>query len=364
MVNLLHCKRTFLEEQIKNKQFVCFGAGAQFGKFLKFWVSEDSIDNLLCVVDSNKAGQKIEYLNKSISICTMNQFINDNRCKDFNLIITNLYSCMEIVDNLDQYELFNDRNCFVYHMIDGEYPKQSFDFILNTNPKIDKVIHYCWFGKAEIPEHLQRCINSWKQYCPDYKLVRWDESNYDISKNKYMKDAYDAKKWGFVPDFARLDIIYNYGGFYLDTDVELIKSLDCLRGNEMYCGFENNHFIALGLGFGAVKGHRLIKKMMDMYNTLKFETRYGLPVVSPVYQTEALLGENVQMNNTFQQMDDFTVYPSEVMAPIGSLGIGSGITQKTVSIHHYEGSWVENRLELRKKREEVLKKYYKRTLVI
>ena len=93
---------------------------------------------------------------------------------------------------------------------------------------IPKKIHYCWFGGNPMPEKDKKCIESWKRYCPDYEIIRWDESNYDVSKNRYMKEAYEEKKWGFVPDYARLDIIYNEGGIYLDTDVELVKNLDDL----------------------------------------------------------------------------------------------------------------------------------------
>ena len=91
--------------------------------------------------------------------------------------------------------------------------------------RIPKIIHYCWIGTKEKPESVQYCIESWKKFCPDYEIIEWNESNY-FTKNEYMKEAYEAKKWGFVPDYARLDIIYNYGGIYPDTDVEIIKSFD------------------------------------------------------------------------------------------------------------------------------------------
>ena len=88
---------------------------------------------------------------------------------------------------------------------------------------IPKVIHYCWFGANALPESAIECIESWKQFCPDYEIIQWNETNYDVTKNRYMHEAYQNKKYGFVPDYARLDIIYTHGGIYLDTDVELIK---------------------------------------------------------------------------------------------------------------------------------------------
>ncbi|MCH1948747.1 hypothetical protein MCJ35_05995 [Enterocloster sp. OA13] len=360
MVDLIHCGKKDFADQVKNRKFVCFGAGKRFLKFLKYWVSEENINNILCVIDQNKVNEKMEYLDKDIPIYSMEYFISNNQCDDFILIITNLYDCMEIVGTLDQYALFNDKICFIEYIIDDGYQGQTFNLTTDSASEIDKIIHYCWFGGTEIPGNLQKCIDSWKKYCPDYKIIRWDESNYDVAQNRYMKDAYDAQKWGFVPDFARLDIIYNHGGIYLDTDVELIKSLDVLRKNEMYCGFEDNHYVNLGLGFGAVKGHGLIKRMLDMYDDLIFDIRCGNPTASPVYQTQVLSEEGIQINNTFQRMENVTVYPSEVLSPIGFRRIGSGVTRNTVSIHHYDASWVEDRLKNKENLKKNKDRYFQR----
>ena len=104
---------------------------------------------------------------------------------------------------------------------------------------IPKKIHYCWVGGNSKPPLVKKCIQSWKKYCPDYEIIEWNESNYDISKNIYMKQAYEAKKWAFVTDYMRLDIIYEHGGIYLDTDVELIKNIDDLLSNEAFAGIES-----------------------------------------------------------------------------------------------------------------------------
>ena len=135
---------------------------------------------------------------------------------------------------------------------------------------IPKIIHYCWFGGESLPESAIKCINSWKKFCPDYEIIRWDESNYDVTKNVYMKEAYEAKKWGFVPDYARLDIVYNYGGIYMDTDVELLKPLDDLLGCNAYMGVEKPGIVALGLGFGAEKGNSVIGDLLEEYNDKRF----------------------------------------------------------------------------------------------
>lgn len=124
---------------------------------------------------------------------------------------------------------------------------------------IPKIIHYCWFGRGKYPAIVQKCLKSWQTHCPDYEIKLWNEDNYDIFKATYMAEAYQAKKWAFVSDFARLDIIYHNGGIYLDTDVELIKSLDSLLTLGCFVAADETG-INTGMGFGASKNHQTIKK--------------------------------------------------------------------------------------------------------
>ncbi len=212
---------------------------------------------------------------------------------------------------------------------------------------IPKIIHYCWFGNNPIPEKDLKCIESWRKFCPDYEIKQWDENNYDIKKNKYMYDAYKAEKWGFVPDYARLDIIYNNGGIYLDTDVELVKSLDELLENEAFMGFESVYYVAPGLGFGAEKGHSGIKQMLDAYEKLEFVRPDGsLDLTpSPIINSAQLVANGAVMNNQMQEVLGIKLYPSEYFCP---LNYGTGIfnqTENTFSIHHYNMSWVDDNIK-------------------
>ena len=206
---------------------------------------------------------------------------------------------------------------------------------------IPKTIHYCWFGGNPIPEKDQKCIDSWKRFCPDYEIVEWNESNYDVRKNKYMSQAYDAKKWGFVPDYARLDIIYEHGGIYLDTDVELVKNLDFILEQKGFAGFERPDQVALGLGFGAEAGSPIIKAMMEQYETLSFLNNDGsynlLP--SPSYSTEVFAARGFQMDGSKQTIDDFTIFPKEYFCP-RDYHTGKMVqTENTCSIHWFNASW-------------------------
>ena len=143
--------------------------------------------------------------------------------------------------------------------------------VLEDNVNIPKIIHYCWFGGKELPESAKKCIDSWKRFFPDYKIKEWNESNFDINYCDYTKEAYEAKKWAFVSDVARFKILYENGGFYFDTDVEVIKSFDDIISNGAFMGFENDKkcLVNPGLGLGVEAGNQFYKEMLDLYGLCK-----------------------------------------------------------------------------------------------
>ena len=216
---------------------------------------------------------------------------------------------------------------------------------------IPKIIHYCWIGGAQKPKSVEYCIESWKKFCPDYEIIEWNENNYDFTKNQYMKEAYEAKKWGFVPDYARLDIIYNHGGIYLDTDVELVKSFDDLLEQEAFIGFENTGtdelYVNCGQGFGAKPRNEIIKKMRDFYDGMHFYDKNGelnmLP--SPHYTTKVLCENGLKRENNTQKLDDIIVYNSQVLCPKNFTTGDINVTNETYSIHHFTASWLDEKIK-------------------
>lgn len=211
---------------------------------------------------------------------------------------------------------------------------------------IPKVIHYCWFGGKELPEEFKEYIDGWKRLCPDYEIIRWDETNYDVTKNRYMREAYECKQWGFVPDYARLDIVYSYGGIYLDTDIELLKSFDELLDLDGFCGVEkSSKYVALGLGFGAKKGNKIIRLIRDEYEKMTFLKANGTmdTLPSPEINTRPLYKLGYRYGNRISTLssggDTLTVFPSEYFCPVSYETGLTQITEHTVSIHHYSGSW-------------------------
>lgn len=221
---------------------------------------------------------------------------------------------------------------------------------------IPKKIHYCWFSGRTMPKEFEACIASWKKYCPDYEIVRWDETNYDVGQNTYMRDAYQEKRWGFVPDYARFDIIYREGGIYLDTDVELLRSLDPLLENPCFFGFEDKNHINPGLGFGAECGNPVIKALRDMYEQISFYRQDGslnlMP--SPEYVTAKLQEMGLEINNQLQTKEDMTVYPSDYLGAKDYYTGEINKTENTYSIHHFSCTWMTRE---EKKQEERRRKF-------
>lgn len=212
---------------------------------------------------------------------------------------------------------------------------------------IPKVIHYCWFGGKPIDKLGEKCIASWKKYCPDYEIKRWDESNYNLEACDYVKEAYQAGKWAFVSDYARFDILYHYGGLYFDTDVELIKPIDdiVLMGPFMGCEpHQKKTNVAPGLGLAANPGLGLYKDILDYYNRQHFINSNGTYNFETVVKkvTNILINKGFQGSGNIELIDDVLIYPSEYFCPIDPFTKQKHITSNTRSVHHYSASWCDN----------------------
>lgn len=208
---------------------------------------------------------------------------------------------------------------------------------------IPKKIHYCWFGGNPLSELAKKCINSWKQFFPDYEIIQWDETNFDVNKTDFMKKAYMDKKWAFVSDVARLLIVYENGGLYFDTDVEVIKSFDDILsdGHSAFFGFEKEGIVSSGLGFGAEKGNQFLKELFQVYADIDYnEYREDLAKIAcPVLTTRFLEENGLKKNNLRQDIDGVTIYPWEYFAPMDYFTGKIKKTKNTHTVHWYSASW-------------------------
>jgi hypothetical protein len=210
---------------------------------------------------------------------------------------------------------------------------------------IPKVIHYCWFGRKEKPKLAKKCIGSWRKYCPDYEIIEWNESNFDVYQNAYTTYLYDNQKYAFLSDYARLKIIYENGGIYFDTDVEVIRSFNDLIDNESFFGFETEEYINTGLGFGAAEGNAAIKKMLEEYDPF-LDGKHGYKGC-PILNTEALAEIGLVRNGQPQKHEDYVVYPADWFNPYDDPTGKLNKTENTHSIHWYAKSWMSGNARFR-----------------
>lgn len=214
---------------------------------------------------------------------------------------------------------------------------------------IPKIIHYCWFGGNPLPESAIKCIQSWKKYCPDYEIKEWNESNFNINCCKYMQEAYKEKKWAFVSDYARFFILYNEGGIYFDTDVEVVKSFDDIIENGAFMGSEkiiakngkDSVGINPGLGIGIEPKHEIFESILNFYNKQHFINEKGEMNTTTVveYTSDIMKEYGWSPNNNIQNIDGIIIYPPEYFSPKDYVTGKIELTEQTHSIHHYSASW-------------------------
>lgn len=204
---------------------------------------------------------------------------------------------------------------------------------------IPKIIHCCWFGKNPIPDKLLEYMSSWKIHCPEYEIKIWNEENFDIDSHPFTKSAYALKKYAFVSDFVRAYALLNFGGIYLDTDVELKRSLNPLLDNEAFSGFEKE-----GLPFtavwGAIPNHSLTQKVLKYYDNRTYSINQEVNTLS----VSKLIIEDYKIDpkkNNVQIGSDgvntLTIYPAEYLC----LDIPPNF-----ATHHFFGSWVDARQDI------------------
>jgi hypothetical protein len=206
---------------------------------------------------------------------------------------------------------------------------------------IPKIIHYCWFGKGEMPALYTKCIKSWEKVLPEYIIMRWDENSFDINCNQYVKEAYENKKYAFVTDFVRLYALYNFGGIYLDTDVEVIKPLDRFLSNEAFSGFEKKDGVPTGI-MASEKDNQVIKDLLSDYDNMRFVLEDGSLNLTTNVKTisDYFIKNGIKMNGKYQVVNGFHMYPQRYFCTNSILLIFNLKPRLNVyTIHHYGGGW-------------------------
>lgn len=206
---------------------------------------------------------------------------------------------------------------------------------------IPKKIHYIWFGGNPLTPLAEKCIASWRKYCPDYEIVRWDESNFNIYLNRYCQEAYEAKKWAFASDYARLWVLVNEGGIYMDTDVELLRSLDDFLELQSFSGFEAYDRLPTGL-MASCRQQSFFVKLLNDYDNRRFVLPDGsFDLTTNVESiTKACVDAGAVLDNSKQTVEGFTLFPSDYFCPKDPADLKLHLTKNSYAIHHFDGSWV------------------------
>lgn len=215
---------------------------------------------------------------------------------------------------------------------------------------IPKTIHYCWFGGNDLPSSALRCIASWRRYFPEYEIKEWNEDNFDVYMVPYTSDSYRAKKYAFVSDYARFWILYNHGGLYFDTDVEVIRNFDHIVAVGPFMGFELNPNnpsnkrmrVNPGLGLGVQARHPFYREMLDLYAEMSWvsyrEAKTEMPTIVD-YTTELLVKKGLKKEKRVQTIDGISIYLEEVFCPLSIIDGKLRKTSETCTVHWFEQSW-------------------------
>lgn len=219
---------------------------------------------------------------------------------------------------------------------------------------MNKTIHYFWFGRGEKSKLIQKCIASWRDAFPDYAIKEWNEDNFDVRQNRFVSQAYDAKKYAFVSDYARFRVLYEQGGLYFDTDVEVLKPFDdLLEANDAIAAFEDENYVAPGLILWVREpGNETMKTMLALYESTDFLNEDGSQNALTIckYFTEELQKQGLQKNTgAVQHCAGFSVFPPDYFCPFNDLTGVMKKTENTRAVHWYAKTWLSKKDILRNK---------------
>lgn len=350
-MKFLNCSANIFFHKIKERRVVCFGTSKYVATFSQKTGNLQWMEHIDCFVDNNTDlhGKDVSYGEKKWKVYSPDYL---RKAEDTILLITPGINrnILEIAKQLQAMNLPEEMECYSLCMVEryAEYDNTAVDtYSLSKNYNIEKIIHCCWFSREEKPAEYQKCIDSWKIYCPDYEIKEWNSDNYDIEKNKYVKQAYEKKAWAYVSDYARLDVVYHYGGIYLDMDVEVLKNLDFFLKYKSFFSFYAGGYVDLGSGFGAIKNMNLIKELLNEYENIDFFKGVGKPDLKKIIPQPARLlpvfeSWGYKKNMKSQIIDDIAILSPDYFKVIDDTGHEyRGLKGSEYAIHWHHAGWFD-----------------------
>lgn len=353
----------------KEKSIVQFGASSAWHYFFKTFptIDEDVLERTICVVDNSmeKQGHSFAISDKTYSVIRPEDMVKES---DYViLIVVSLAYQEKICEQLKTMNLPEEMECYSLPLMtysDRRSDNSCVDIYFQNHKekKLPAKIHSFWFSGDEKPDLYKRCIESWHKYCPDFEIAEWNADNYDVTKNQYMQEAFEHKKWAFVSDFARLDLLNQFGGIYMDMDVELLAPIDSLLYADSFFCRQEDGLLELGSGFGVQAGDPLIQVMLRTYTGRKLIKPDGELDKTP--QPEWL--SNVLAENGFYKCYDSQIIGDRLILSNDYITCATGAdpTQTArVGVHWHNGGWLDEKQKKLIKdsfhaREELLRKYF------
>lgn len=331
---------------ICNKTVFVFGAGKALESCMGLYFSEKKIE---MIADNNKSvwNTFVKNGDDSVSVSSVEELTC--RVKAFGvqnclLFITSPFYAAEIVEQLDKIPELDGLETYLAVLVRCKNePAKSFDFTVGL-PKIPKKIHYMWVGGKSLPDEYKKNIDTWRKFNPDYEIIRWDESNLNLEECDYVKEAFVTKSWCFVTNYIRLSIVWNYGGIYLDTDVEVQSSFDTLLNDDAFFCMGCADRVNNGCGFGAIPHHPLVMQLKQSFENSHFliDGKPGRKACH-TFLHPVLKNYGFEIKNEYQNINGVALYPAEVMSPYTMGGLGNFFSDKTLSVHKESGTWKNER---------------------
>ncbi len=350
MVNIIWGTENQIANYIRSTgaEIYVWGSGVMMQICLSDWLKRERLIGQVvsCTEsDSSKVGKNLILYNKKVPIVNYSNMLKGISNKKNVIIIIACSYFYQILQTLDNEAMLDKVDCLCLPMVYLENLSSGRleSRYCHGERKIPKKIHYCWFGKNKIPEKSAECIDSWKRNCPDYEIFCWNESNIDIHISPWMEIAYQRKQWAYVSDYVRAWVLYTFGGYYFDVDVELLRGLDDLSGAEGFGCFEKWPVINTGGGCGSVSGFWLWKEIMDLKDNL-FLNQYEevIPDASGYFDTLPLLKRGMRADGKLQNIDGFICLPYDYFHPIDYITGKKQISANTFGIHYFDWSWAND----------------------
>ena len=322
MLRFLNCSLYDFAEKYKETKIIFFGTGSWF-QAINHTPLMALKSNFSYMIDNNPK-EKV-FLG---DIC-LNVFYPEELCKekDCVVILTSPVYMYDMFTQLKNLNLAGNVDCFAFPFMQMAKEKSSIDKYLvdkainsDSNQKIPKVIHSFWFSGEKKPDSYKKCVDTWKEQLSNYKIIEWNLDNYDWQKHPFVKRAIELKAWAYASDYARLDVLNDFGGIYLDMDVEVFKPFDNLLGNDALFSFSNNVMVDLAF-LGSRKNNPIIKKLLSLYDNvdLPYEKKQFEKFFQPSFVRNCLVENGIKMNGQLQILKEATVFSSEFFMPMDAI---------------------------------------------